>query len=124
IYDEGGLLDMNVAGYPSPAPSPATYVQTIGRKGLQPLTDLSTTGLSWSAINDLAGWRNYASAQPNGSFASFSFDSNAATRYLTGIFSNNTGFLTVGSTIWNNRTDQAFPGRQMLLDFQRQENFT
>jgi len=124
VYDEGGLLDANVTGYPSPASSPATYIQTVGRKGLPPLTDLSTTGLSWGAINDLIGTRNYATTQPGGSFTNFSFDSTAASRYVTAIFSNNNGFLTVNSTVWNNGTDQAFASRQALIDLQRKVNFT
>src|ERR1700737_2052594 len=38
VYDEGGLLDFNVAGYPYPSPSPAVtpapLIMNIGRKGV------------------------------------------------------------------------------------------
>jgi hypothetical protein len=124
IYDEGGLLDLNVAGYPSPAPSPVTYVSTVGHKGMASFADLTTSGMSSGGINDLVGWRSYASVQPSGSFSSFSFDSNAANRYLTAIFLNTNGFMTVGATVWNNGTDQAFTSRQALLEFQRSIGFT
>jgi len=80
--------------------------------------------MSSGGINDVVGWRSYASVQPSGSFSSFSFDSNAANRYLTAIFSNTNGFMTVGATVWNNGTDQAFTSRQALLEFQRSTGFT
>src|SRR6266516_4277088 len=64
IYDEGGLVDMNAAGYPSPA----TILQ-YGRKGslaFADLTALGSDGLSPTASDNVVGWRNYASAQPGG----------------------------------------------------------
>ncbi len=62
VYDEGGLIDVNVKGYPLPAPSPANYAQTIGRKGSGVFADLSQlANMSNTGINNLIGWRNYAS---------------------------------------------------------------
>jgi hypothetical protein len=79
IYDEGGLLDANVAGYPtdpSTAPIPA---QRLGRKGSIAFADLrhlcptgdcnaqdygffnpTSGGQSIYQIDMLVGWRNYA----------------------------------------------------------------
>ena len=62
IYDEGGLLDVNVAGYP---PAPSSAPAQFGLKGFLSFADLTVTGLSNSAVNDLVGWRNYASARPD-----------------------------------------------------------
>ena len=124
VYDEGGIIDVNVAGYPSPSPSPTNYVKTIGRKGSAPFLDLTQSGMSWGGIGDLVGWRGYASIQPNGGFNNFTFNSAAADRYLTAILSNSNGFTTVSSAVWNNGTDQAFTSRQSLIQFQKSSQFT
>ena len=124
VYDEGGIIDVNVAGYPSPSPSPTNYVKTIGRKGSAPFLDLTQSGMSWSGIGDLVGWRGYASIQPNGDFNNFTFSSAAADRYLTAILSNSNGFMSVSSAMWNNGTDQAFTSRQNLIQFQKSSQFT
>ena len=76
VYDEGGLLDINVAGYPSPTPAAlppsAPSVRDVGRKGVLAFADLTalptTPGnyMSTTAINTLIGFRNYATMQLSG----------------------------------------------------------
>ena len=126
IYDEGGLIDANAAGYPlpTPSPAPATYAQAIGRKGSLAFADLSVIGISSGGIGDIVGWRNYASIQPAGSFTSFVFDANAVARFAAFVASNNNGFLTVDPTTWTGRTNQAFVSRQNLLDLRRSSGFS
>jgi len=87
VYDEGGLLDMNAAGYPSP-----TTILQYGRKGSLAFADLTALpGLSTAAVDNLVGWRNYASSQPSGTLSSnFSFTSNAANTYYNFILSDPT----------------------------------
>src|SRR5439155_2318427 len=73
IFDEGGLLDLNVAGYPTGT----TAVQS-GRKGSTAYADLTalpypipnpSSGLTpIYQIDRLVGWRNYATTQPTNSF--------------------------------------------------------
>jgi hypothetical protein len=71
VYDEGGLLDMNVAGFPSwsgnpgggcnPAPTP--WLTNVGRKGTVGLVDLTALGTyapPQTQIDKIVGWRNYA----------------------------------------------------------------
>jgi hypothetical protein len=64
VYDEGGLLDINVAGYPTSTGAPT--VTDIGRKGVPAFADLTalptTPGnfLSTAAINKFILFRNYA----------------------------------------------------------------
>ena len=87
VYDEGGLLDINVAGYPSPTPATTSLtagpsVRDLGRKGVLAFADLTalptTPGnyMSPTAINTLVGFRNYATMQVSGvsglNFSSFS----------------------------------------------------
>jgi hypothetical protein len=87
VYDEGGLLDINVAGYPSPTPAATSLtagpsVRDVGRKGILAFADLTalptTPGnyMSGTAINTLIGFRNYATMQLSGvsglNFSSFS----------------------------------------------------
>ncbi|MCA1600122.1 MAG: hypothetical protein LC776_00280 [Acidobacteria bacterium] len=76
VYDEGGLLDLNVAGFPSANSTDAGYLRTIGRKGVLAFADLTATGLEFNAIDDLIGWRNYYNANPAGSYSEFTFPAN------------------------------------------------
>jgi len=76
VYDEGGLLDMNVAGYPtwtgtvpsSPSPSPTPWLVNVGRKGILAFADLTafptaTPATTPTWIDKIVGWRNYAMTQ-------------------------------------------------------------
>ena len=121
IYDEGGLLDVNVAGYP--AVTGNTPIQ-FGLKGFLSSADLTVIGLSNSAITDLIGWRNYATAQPNGSFGSFAFNTTSVVRYLDATTTNSTGFLTTNGAVWNGKTDQVFASRQMLIAYRTSTGFS
>src|SRR5439155_20310433 len=121
IYDEGGLLDANVAGYPS-----NTTVTQSGRKGSEAFADLTALGISTTGVNNIVGFRNYASAQPGGDFASnFTFTAASGTLYYNYVIANNTGFLTVNPVptpspaTLASRTDQAFVNRQQLINFCR-----
>ena len=68
VYDESALLDVNAAGYPS-----GMTAGQITAKGSPGLADLTQLGLEQSEVDALVGWRNYASAQPPGTFPSFNF---------------------------------------------------
>jgi hypothetical protein len=115
IYDEGGLLDANVVGYPS-----NTTAAQYGPKGVSAFADLTVLGMSQSDIDAIVGWRNYFSASPTGNFPSFNFNAAAATRYVASVLSNTNGFMSVAipSPIPNNmsRTDQALTMRQSLIN--------
>src|SRR5205823_376027 len=123
IYDEGGLLDANVAGYPSNAGS-----SQYGLKGVSAFADLSQLGLNSGAIDALVGWRNYASAQPSGNFPNFNFNSGAVTNYVNFILNRTAGFTSVATNTagsgQNTRTDQGFVSRQMLVQFAASSGFT
>lgn len=66
VYDEGGLLDINVAGYPLANGGISPSVVDIGRKGVTTfadLTSLPTTGTNTvtpAAANKFILFRNYA----------------------------------------------------------------
>ncbi len=119
IYDEGGLIDVNVKGYPSPNPSPATYVKDIGRKGRGVFADLSQlNNMSTTGINNVLGWRNYASAQPSGNLTSnLTFNATSAANFVNYALQNSNGFLATSGQTWTGRTDQAFVTRQELINF-------
>jgi hypothetical protein len=51
VYDEGGLLDLNVAGFPSANSTHAAYLRNIGRKGVLAFADLTVTGASYGAAD-------------------------------------------------------------------------
>ncbi|PYV80738.1 MAG: hypothetical protein DMG96_00015 [Acidobacteria bacterium] len=138
IYDEGSLLDMNVAGYPTGT----TAIQS-GRKGSIAFADLTALGNypipngSGGAyqVDKLVGWRNYATTQPTNTFpnsnfaANFQSDATRAAAYFTSIINNASGFLSTNTTTWavsSNalRTDQSFVNRQELLAFRGSTQFS
>ena len=131
IYDEGALLDINVAGYPF-----NTTAAQAGGKGSLAFADLRVIGLPNDPSDDpkqidrIVGWRNYATAKPSpvavtGKIAKFKFDAAAATDYCNAVLSNTTGFLKVsGSVASDGQTDQAFLSRQELLEFRSSSGFS
>jgi len=147
VYDEGGVLDMSLAGYPdwsgnpggSCDPAPTPWLTNVGRKGTAGFADL--TGLGGFAppqtqINNIVGWRNYATTQRTGaSFGNFTFSGDNCTiqdsygSYLLDFgdppFSFDLNDQPVPVSVYpfsavfpvtsNSRTDQAFMTRQQLL---------
>ena len=82
IYDEGGLLDINAAGYPSAL----TTILQYGRKGSLAFADLTALGgFSATSTDNIVGWRNYASARASGNLsppgANLSFSANSTNTY-------------------------------------------
>src|SRR5262245_5271901 len=132
VYTEGGLLDMNVAGYPT-----GTTAAQVGGKGPVALADLTALPLSipQTQTDKLVGWRNYGSTLLGatnatitafGTFPSFTFTPTLATTYLNNfVLSNSTGFLTTnGLAAPNQRTDQMFLSRQQLIAFRKTTQFS
>src|SRR5437870_8276835 len=140
VYDEGGLLDMNASGYPSP-----TTILQYGRKGSLAFADLTalpaapTTTFPPAQVDNIVGWRNYASSQPSGNLSSnFTFSTTAANNYYNFILSDpnyiqlttptaysaNYFLTTSQAPANNNQTDQAFATRQELIAFQKSTGFS
>jgi len=128
IYDEGALLDANVAGFPIDTTGAAMPPQYVS-KGSIAFADLTPLGAGarvpkQAGINSLVGWRNYASmltlsgSVPSGTFPNFTFTGTAsvANSYKTLILSNTNRFATVGNAVSNGVTDQAFLSRQELIN--------
>ena len=122
IYDEGGLLDANVAGYPSAMGISMSAVKNaLAFADLTQLTNATGSQLlTTSQIDTLVGWRNYASAQPtrDDSTGNYTFTPDAATNYYNAVNSNSTGFLTAGNKALNNgESDRMITSRQQLIQF-------
>ncbi|CAN5720293.1 hypothetical protein BH09VER1_BH09VER1_34640 [soil metagenome] len=114
IYNEGGLLDVNVAGYPPGVASNTltTYKNTVAS------ADLTQVGLSTNVIAALVGWRNAASAQPVGSFPNYSFSAVSQTNFFKNVSSNSFGFLRPANTnVVAGESDRMFVSRQQLMQF-------
>src|SRR5437899_1522446 len=148
VYDEGGLLDMNLAGFPAwagttadnPQPTPTPWQVNVGRKGTIAFADLGAlpTSPTSSQMNKIVGWRNYGTTkQTETVFRRFSFqlDPNAQQdtwgSYLLdfgdapytdpSIYS----FVSVPSDFpSNDRTDQALMTRKELLRLQGSIGFS
>lgn len=113
IYDEGGLLDVNVAGSP-----PGMTNSAVGYKNSLAFADLSLIGLNSNMISALVGWRNKASAQPAGSFPDYTFPPASQTNYLNSVANNSTGYMRVGNTsLSGSESDRQFISRQQLIQF-------
>ncbi|MDD5262008.1 MAG: cadherin repeat domain-containing protein [Methylacidiphilales bacterium] len=123
IYDEGALLDANVAGFPrdtSTTSMPAQYAP----KGSIAFADLTALNIAGSrqpkqaGVNSLVGWRNYATLQPLGTFPTLSFSGTGVLDlYKNLILSNTNGFLIPNSAPpYNGQSDQLFPSRQQLIN--------
>lgn len=144
VYDEGGTLDVNVAGFPyyvsSSSPTPGLPLSDVGRKGSIAFADLRavpTTAsgalLSAGGINAIVGWRNFATVRPYSTFPNFSFDlptiaGGTGTRFVNYFAGNppigtTQDFRTVSTAVHLNRTDQAFLTRWELIKLQEEAGF-
>lgn len=127
IYNEGGLLDANVAGCPAPLTGSFSGSQKtiLSRKGPSAFADLTqlpgiasltvtSANRPQKVVDTLVGWRNNASSQaglgPSGnSFPSYSFSGGSIVgnylTYLLGISNNfmstGNGYATTGSYYYN-----------------------
>lgn len=120
IYNEGGLLDINVAGCPQ-----STTAAQSGPKGVFSFADLrqviGTTTSARNQIDNLVGWRNYGSGQASGTFPSLAC---SATSYFNFVTKPANDFLTVSPMPGTGRSDQAFVNRQQLIDLRNTTGFT
>ena len=130
IYDEGGLLDMNVAGCPSVVLSSATQAGFKGSEAFADLTQLpAPAALSNQQIDTFLGWRNYATMQMgSGSLSSgsgYTLNSTSGSNYYRYVISATNGFRTINPQPYpspatvSSRTDQIFTSRQDFLRFAR-----
>jgi len=138
IYDEGGLLDMNLAGYPTGT----TVSQSSGKISLA-FADLTAlpypipnpSGTTYQ-VDRIVGWRNYATTQPTNNFPdsspagqafarNFQTSTTPATSFYNFVVNNPWGPLAVRSDVtYNGRTDQMFLGRQELIAFRSTTQFS
>lgn len=105
IYNEGGLLDANVAGYPQ---GNTNVSGAAAYKSALAYADLTKIGLSSANVDALVRWRNYATLGGG----------NTPTNYIAYVASNPKGFLAAANTnLSGNMSDQLFGSRQQLIDF-------
>ena len=128
VYDEGGLLDINIAGYPTNNSSgPMPSITDIGQKGIVAFADLtalqttpSSSYVSNTVVDRIVGWRNYQTMQPTGNFpSSLSFSSSAIANFVNYFLGSSRTGTTVDFGIVANsgtsRTDQSFLTRRELI---------
>jgi hypothetical protein len=120
IYHEGGLLDVNAAGYPSTSGTYSVY------KNALPYADLTQvctaagipSATATNIVDSLVAWRNYASIPSPNPFPSPGFTLASASNYYSLVVSNTNGYLNVSGTAMNNgQTDRMFASRQELIKF-------
>ena len=115
VYNEGGLLDANVAGYPL---SLGTVTNIAAFKApATAFADLTRLGLTSNQVTQLVGWRNYASGSVSSYFPGYTFaDSGVA--YALSLLGVTNGFLKTSSSIGDGgTTDRQFVTRQQLISF-------
>ncbi|HEX4084922.1 MAG TPA: hypothetical protein VHY22_08430 [Chthoniobacteraceae bacterium] len=118
MYNEGGLLDVNVAGFPNSgniSTPPPSALETY--KNAQAYADLTTIGLTQGEVNQLVAWRNYVETNPQGSFPNYSGLNTGS--YCQFVNWNPYGFMSLGSMPGPvvGKTDRAFSTRHQLIDF-------
>lgn len=108
VYNVGGLLDANVAGYPSQVTNSVATGRRVAHKSASAFADLTRIGLSQDKIDQLVKWRNAATF------------SNNATKYINSVESNANGFLATSNTnLVSGQSDRKFTSRQQLINFIR-----
>jgi len=132
IYDEGGLLDANLVGLPSPTPGAVTIPspspsRTIypSRRGTIAFADLTVLPLTPggitpnpTTISKIVGWRNYSTTTVpvTGGGSTFPNLSPSPSPFVTYFLNNARDFLTVNPLLNSKgRTDQAFSTRSQLI---------
>ena len=137
VYDEGGLLDMNVAGHPTTVSGTVNYPDTLANADLTQLMLPTTTGTepgfqqpgpgasllvtsTTNAINALVGWRNYATLGTSGTIPNYTFSASGLANYFQSIQGDASGLLQTANTALSNGTtglsDRKFSSRQQLID--------
>ena len=156
VYDEGGLLDMNLAGYPNwpdkagcAAPSATPWLVNVGRKGTVAFADLTALGAyapPQPQVDQIVGWRNYATTQQPGPFfpsgnPNFTADCTRPNFYgsyllyfgdppfiidsdLDKLTASLYPFTSVANYASGGRTDQSLMTRQQLLKFRSSLGFS
>jgi hypothetical protein len=142
VYDEGGLLEINVTGYPAPPTPLPAYLADIGRKGVPTWADLKAlvptpTPIGSPIANRVVGFRNYATTgQNNVSNLNFSYTDNSQIQSFVDYFLGNqivngapvsgsarvgvnSDFASVRTDLiaGDSRTDQGFTTRAELIKF-------
>jgi hypothetical protein len=116
IYNEGGLLDANVAGSPGSAGMTAAQQTLLSKKGPEAFADLTQVGLTQAQVDQLVGWRNNATAQlPPASFPSYTFTSTNIDNYFKYLLGISTRFMTASGSA--TQSDRFFTSRQQMLSF-------
>lgn len=125
VYDEGGLLDLNVAGYPS-----TVTAAQAGPKGVLTFADLITAGISSFQVDNILAWRNFGVLKPDGYFSSSSSSSNSrflpfngTAAYFGAATTVTNDFLQVSPATYKGKTGQMFIGRQSLIKLRRSLGF-
>jgi hypothetical protein len=120
IYHEGGLIDVNAAGYPFASQNSLTaYKEGEAYADLSQLPGFPSKRTANDQIDKLVAWRNYASIPvPGSTFLTPGFTAASGSSYNSAITSNTTGYLSVsGSALNNNQSDHMFTSRQELIKF-------
>jgi len=123
IYNEGGLLDANVAGGPGPSSMSAAQKLTWSKKGpaafadLTKLPGIASVSSPQKVVDQLVSWRNYATTQPSSSFPNYIFGN--IDNYFNYLLSLSTSFMTTGNTSLSpsGQSDRLFTTRQQLISF-------
>jgi hypothetical protein len=140
IYDEGGLLDANLVGLPSPSPGAVTITAPIAiapptpspsrtiylsRRGTIAFADLAALPLTPggstpnpTTISKIVGWRNYATANvpTSGPGSTFPDLSPSPSPFVNYFLDASRDFLTVNPLLNSKgRTDQTFSTRSELI---------
>jgi Tfp pilus assembly protein PilX len=122
IYNEGGVLDLSVAGYPVPAVAgtASNYITTnAAYKTALTYADLTLFSnnsppaqMSNSYLLQILAWRNAGSLGTNTNFPAANI-----TNFVQMIAGATNGFMAVQTNTTGGNTERAFVSRQQLINF-------
>jgi len=128
IYDEGGLININLAGYPTSFPDGSTNtLADLARKGSPGMMDLTAIpNLTTTQIQALIAWRNAGSEASATSYTNYLYSTNlTATNGPAGtVLQATNSFGTTNNYLYVAPGDNAFLSRQDLIAYAQANNMT
>jgi len=128
VYDEGGLININLAGYPATFGDGSSISATdLARKGTPGMMDLTAIpGLTTPQIQALIAWRNAGSEATANSYTNYLYSTNLTTTNgpIGTVLQGTNSFGRTNNYVYVAPGDNAFLSRQDLIAYAQDNGLT